>query len=651
LKKAEAALEQARDEALESARVKSRFLANMSHEIRTPMYSITGMTGLLADTKLTREQREYVQSIRDSTENLLGIINDILDFSKIEAGKLSFEVIDFELRGSIENTVEMLAEHAQRKGVELNCWIDAGVPNRLRGDPGRFRQVLANLLANAVKFTEKGEVLVRVTRSSETDDQVMLHFAVTDTGVGIDAKAMSVIFQPFTQGDGSTTRKFGGTGLGLTISKQIVELMKGQIGVESNAGKGSIFWFDLPFQKQSGPEKPSASVDELSNISILFAEAHETSRNIFTEMFRDLNVKVSFAQTPEQCLNTLRGNPADVLVLDISQREFEDMSVVQTIKADPALASVKVIVLAPIGTRLDPAMMRSAGISGYMMKPLRQSRVYECVRHVLRGGSLDDGTTHTPRPVEKRNARVLLAEDNPVNQRLTLRQLKKLGFQADAVSNGREVLQALAQLPYDIILMDCQMPEMDGYETAKAIRRTADGSHGPYIVALTANAMLGDRDKCLGSGMNDYLPKPLDLADLEGVLERALAKLQPIEQEITAHSPCLDQAVIAGLRQLSEPNEPDSLQELAELFIKDGWIRITRLERALADKDSPGAASVAHTLKGSANNLGARHLASLCQSLENAVKSDDTTEAANILLELKGEFQKVEGALRAEIDR
>ena len=653
LKKAEEALEQARDEALESARVKSRFLANMSHEIRTPMYSITGMTGLLTDTRLTQEQREYVQSIRDSTETLLGIINDILDFSKIEAGKLSFEVIDFELRGSIENTVEMLAESAQRKGVELNCWIDAAVPNRLRGDPGRFRQVLANLLANAVKFTEKGEVLVRVTRLAENEDHLTLRFEVSDTGVGIEAKAMPLIFQPFTQGDGSTTRKFGGTGLGLTISKQIVELMKGEIGVESRAGKGSIFWFNLPFQKQPGPEKPLVAAEELSNVSIMVAEPHETSRSIFAEMFGSLNSKLTFVQTPEECLDKLRETPVDLLVVDISRREFEDMSVVQTIRADPALAAVKVIVLAPIGTRLDPSMMRTAGIAGYMMKPLRLSRVYECLRHVLRGTLIaDDGMTHTARPVEKRNARVLLAEDNPVNQRLTLRQLKKLGFQAEAVANGREVLQALAQVPYDIILMDCQMPEMDGYETAKAIRRTPDvTSSAPYIVALTANAMLGDRDKCLGSGMNDYLPKPLDLADLEGVLERALAKLQPIEQEISARSPCLDEAVIAGLRDLREPNEPDSLKELAELFIKDGWMRLTRLERALADKDFPGASAIAHTLKGSANNLGARHLAGLCQSLENTAKSEDPMESANILLELKGEFQQVERALHAEIER
>ena len=651
LKKAEEALEQARDEALESARVKARFLANMSHEIRTPMYSITGMTGLLTDTRLTQEQRDYVQNIRDSTETLLGIINDILDFSKIEAGKLSFEVIDFELRESVENTVEMLGEHAQRKGVELNCWIDAAVPNALRGDPGRFRQVLANLLANAVKFTEKGEVLVRVTRVSENDQQVTLRFAVTDTGVGIDAKAMALIFQPFTQGDGSTTRKFGGTGLGLTISKQIVELMKGEIGVESAPSKGSVFWFNLPFQKQARPLR--AVEDEFHGLSVLIAEPHETSRSIFAEMLKPLQVKVAYAQTAEECLAALRAEPADVLVLDVSRPEFEDLGLLHQIKTDPQLANVKVIVLAPMGTRLDQAMMRTAGICGYMMKPLRQSRLYECLRHVLRGSPADETPAHTPRPVERRNARVLLAEDNPVNQRLTLRQLKKLGFQADAVANGREVLQAMAQVPYDIILMDCQMPEMDGYETSRAIRRNADGSAGPapYIVALTANAMLGDRDKCLGSGMNDYLPKPLDLADLEGVLERALAKLQPIDEEISARSSCLDQAVIAGLRDLREADEPDSLTELAELFIKDAGMRISRLERAIADKDASAAAATAHTLKGSANNLGARHLATLCGSLEKAAKSEDTTETANILLEVKGEFQKVEQALRSEMAR
>jgi two-component system, sensor histidine kinase and response regulator len=655
LKKAEEALEQARDEALESARVKSRFLANMSHEIRTPMYSITGMTGLLIDTKLSQEQREYVQNIRDSTESLLSIINDILDFSKIEAGKLSFEVIDFELRESIENTVEMLADAAQRKRVDLNCWIERDVPNRLCGDPGRFRQVLANLLANAVKFTEKGEVLVHVTRVNETDDQVTLRFAVSDTGVGIEPKAMSLIFQPFTQGDTSTTRKFGGTGLGLTISKQIIELMKGEIGVESAAGKGSLFWFHLPFQKQPGPEKPPPSVEDFAGASLLVAEPHETSRTILSEMLGRLPVKLAFVQSADECLNALRASRPDVVLLDISRREFEDLSVIHSIKGDPTIAAVKVLVLAPMGTRLDPALLRSTGIAAYMMKPLRQARLYECLRQVIKGS----GSIPQPRdasepagPVEKRNARVLLAEDNPVNQKLTLRQLKKLGFHAEAVANGREVLQALTRVPYDIILMDCQMPEMDGYETARAIRRQSDVSaNSPYIIALTANAMLGDRDKCLGSGMNDYLPKPLDVADLEGVLERALAKLQPPEQEISARSSCLDQAVIAGLRELRDASEPDSLKELAELFIKDARTRITRLERALADKDGPATAATAHTLKGSANNLGARHLAALCASLEKAGKALELPEAANILLEVKGEFQKVEEALREEMER
>lgn len=662
LKKAEEALEQARDEALESASVKARFLANMSHEIRTPMYSITGMTGLLSETRLSQEQREYVDNIRDSTQTLLGIINDILDFSKIEAGKLSFEVIDFELRESVENTVEMLAEHAQRKGVELNCWIDANVPNLLRGDPGRFRQVLANLLANAVKFTEKGEVLVRITRLTETDSQVNLHFAVSDTGVGIEARAMPLIFQPFTQGDGSTTRKFGGTGLGLTISKQIVELMKGEIGVESTAGKGSLFWFNLPFQKQTGTtEKRPVRAEDFSGASVLVVELHETSRNIIGELLGRLPIKLSFAKSAQECLAALRaaaaqGTPFGVVMVDLTRPEFGDMNLIHAIKAEPDIAAVKVMALTPMGTRLDPATMRASGIDACMMKPLRQTRLYECLRNVIHGTATD--TLHTGEQrgmaassgVEKRNARVLLAEDNPVNQKLTLRQLRKLGFNADAVANGREVLQALQQVPYDIILMDCQMPEMDGYETARAIRRIDHGTgRSPYIVALTANAMLGDRDKCLGAGMNDYLPKPLDVEDLEGVLERALANLQPIEGEIPAPHSCLDPAVIAGLRDLREPNEPDSLTELAELFIKDGRTRLSRLERALADKDAAAAAANAHTLKGSANNLGARQMAALCGSLEMAAKSLDLGEAANILLELKGEFQRVEQALRAEM--
>lgn len=665
LKKAESALEQARDEAVESARVKSQFLANMSHEIRTPMYAITGMTGLLMDTRLTQEQREYASTIRDSTETLLQIINDILDFSKVEAGKLTFEIIDFDLREAVESTVEMLAENAQKKGIELNSWIRAEVPCRLRGDPGRFRQVLANLLSNAVKFTEKGEVLVSISCVSETESEVVVLFEVSDTGVGIPREAMPLIFQPFTQADGSTTRKYGGTGLGLTISKQLVEMMHGEMGVNSSAGKGSVFWFKLPFEKQAfsdpfGSEPPA----ELAGVSVLIVEPHETSRRILCDALEIARMKVLSVRTAKQALDFLREaagrtDPFQVAIVDISTPDFEDLALMHAIKADSQLASLRTVVLNALGNRLDPAMMQGARISSCMTKPVRVSRLYDCLVRVLSGQG--DDTKFFPSEAfrevlpyyaaAKRNIRILVAEDNTVNQRLTLRQLKKLGYNADAVANGREVLESLQRVPYDIILMDCQMPELDGYETARQIRQ-GSGSVSPYIIALTANALLGDRNKCLGAGMNDYLPKPLDLPGLEGVLQRALLKIQrQVRTEDWEMDACLDPAVIAGLKELRQANEPDPLKELAELFVKDSRPRLVRMDKAAADRDRMALASAAHTLKGSANNLGARHLAGLCARVEKAATEEDFREAANILLEVKSEFQRVERALKAELEK
>ncbi len=673
LKKAEAALEQARDEALESARVKAQFLANMSHEIRTPMYAITGMTGLLIDTRLTQDQREYVETIRDSTETLLQIINDILDFSKVEAGKLSFEIIDFDLREAVESTVEMLADNAQRKGIELNCWMEPDVPTRLRGDPGRFRQVLANLLTNAVKFTEKGEVLVRITPVEEDDRKVTLLFEVSDTGVGISREAVTRIFQPFTQADGSTTRKYGGTGLGLTISKQLVELMKGEIGVESSTSSGSVFWFKLPFERQldaPAPDGPSVRphLEWGEGASMLVVVPHETTRKIICDSLSRCKIEIRSAESPDRALMLLgdaarNGKPFQAVLIDSSAQELEDLALPQSIKADPQLSCTRIMVLSTLGNRLDTTLMQDARISACLTKPVRQSRLYNCVKRVLSGDDplaaapgqvLVDGDILPHYTAAKRNVRILLAEDNTVNQRLTLRQLKKLGYHADAVSNGREVLEAMTRVPYDILLMDCQMPELDGYEAARMIRHSigAQDRSKPYIIALTANALLGDRDKCLAAGMNDYLPKPLDLSGLESVLQRALLKVQPSRrQDDGGLEACLDAAVIAGLKELREPNEPDPLKELVELFIRDSRPRLARMDRALAEKEGPALDIAAHTLKGSANNLGARNLASLCAQLEKAAKAADYQEAANILLELKSEFQRVERALQAQLQQ
>jgi signal transduction histidine kinase/DNA-binding response OmpR family regulator len=669
LKQAEGALEHARDAALESARVKSQFLANMSHEIRTPMNAITGMSGLLMGTRLSVEQREYVLTIRNSTDTLLGIINEILDFSKIEAGKFSMEVIDFELRDAVESTVEMLAERAQKKSIDLACWIDQDVPNLLRSDPGRFRQILANLLSNAVKFTEHGEVVVRVSRRDETDKTVTVHCAVKDTGIGVAPEAKPLIFQAFTQADGSTTRKYGGTGLGLTISKQLVELMHGQIGFESELGKGSTFWFQLPFEKQSAHagDAPESSDSALRGVRVLVVDDSATQREILHHQLQSWRMADVAAASALSALQELRQasaahKPFDLVILDMDLADSDGLTLARTIRADPAVQPPRLVMLTSLGRRPNAAALMTAGVSDCLVRPLRQSRLFDCLVGLMKlpaarlvtGGSAAAAAPSRPFGETARAVRILLAEDNVPNQHVGLKQLKKLGYEADAVANGLEVLDALKRIPYDIILMDCQMPEMDGYEATRLIRQAESASNpSPYIIALTANALQGDREKCMAAGMNDYLTKPLRLSELESVLQRALLKVAPAARGGAAFplQEVLDPTVIAGLRDLREPNQPDPLKELIDLFLRDARPRLQKMDAALTDKDSAKLAAAAHSLKGSASNLGARRLSSLCATLENHAKSGDLPEAANLLLDVKSEFDLVEETLVTEMQK
>jgi two-component system, sensor histidine kinase and response regulator len=660
LKEAETALEHARDVALETARIKSQFLANMSHEIRTPMNAITGMTDLLMDTPLDEEQREFVDTLRSSTETLLGIINDILDFSKIEAGKLSLETIDFDLRDVIEDTAEMLAQRAQSKGVELLYTIGDDVPTMLRGDPRRLRQVLSNLVANAVKFTERGEVVVRVTRKSEGEKQVEVRVAVADTGIGLSPKTLPLIFQAFTQADGSTTRKYGGTGLGLAISKQLVDLMRGKIGVESELGRGSTFWFELPFEKQTQPASTTEHTPDFHNLRVLVVDDNATTRAALQHQVERWRLRSGGAADAAEALNQLRAavtenDPYSAVLLDMQMPGMDGLTLARAIKNDAALGRTRIIILTPFGQRLDQELMDETAVSHCLLKPVKQSRLLDALMMNAQP-SMSQATQPPPRAevgaVRTSRAmaslRVLLAEDNAVNQKLALRQLQKLGYAAHPAGNGAEVLQEVQRFSYDVILMDCQMPEMDGYEVTQRIREfeKANPQRTPvYIIAVTAHALDGDRERCLSAGMNDYLTKPLHIAQLEAALSRAVRRRVPVEKS----NIILDPVCIAGLKELREPGQTDPLLELVELFNRESDRCVQNIEAGLGEKDSNAASRAAHSLKGSASNLGAHRLAAACAGLEQSAKLSDWTQAGTQLPDLKLQLERVREALKAEL--